>query len=412
MCYKLNFGIQTFRLWIFVGFPFFFATALVSVIARGQDPHFSQFFANRVYLNPAYAGFDPGGAVTVNYREQWFGLSGGENRNFGSGFRTFNVTTDIQAPCFLRFDRANMGFSISAFRDEAGGAPLATHGLSLAMSHERALIASKGAGRLRRLDLRAGLQIQYGQQSLDANYLLYSDLLDPVIGLVSNPLTVRLRSNFYPLMNAGILLRGNYRRNKDRDALFTLGVQMANINEPLVSLFEPGTSGSIPQRITFHGGFTARVPSYKGTSGSLYLSPQFRWDRQLENRLNLQTIGTYLFSSGFFSGIFLQYNFRNEAPPPEIPIWGGFIQRNTTTLIFHTGIDLRSTFDNGKPWRKRETGTVLGFSYDFNLTGLNQQTTLGVFEVSLSTRFGKQQAKSCGELGQFELYKGKCPVRF
>jgi type IX secretion system PorP/SprF family membrane protein len=385
---------------------------LIVNVLEAQDPHFSQFFANRVYLNPAYAGFDPGGAVTVNYREQWFGLSGGETRALGSGFRTFNATTDLQAPCFLRFDRANMGFSISGFRDEAGGAPLSVQGIALAMSHERPLLKGKASSKLQRLDLRVGTQIQYSQQGLDSDYLLYSDLLDPVIGLTGDPRSLRLQSNFYPLMNAGFLIRGNFRRNKDRDALFAIGAQLANINQPYVSLFEPATAARIPVRMTLHGGFTVRMPSYKGTNAPMYVSPQFRWDRQLSNRLNLQTLGAYLISSGFFSGVFVQYNFPNDAPPPEVPVWGGFIQRNTTTLIFNTGIDLHSVFDKGKPWRKRETGTVLGFSYDFNLTGLNQQTTLGVFEVSLTTRFGKQNSKSCGELGKFELYKGKCPVRF
>ncbi len=378
---------------------------------QGQDPYFSQFFSNRVYLNPAYAGFDPGGAVALNYREQWFGVSGSEQR-FGAGYRTMGATVDVQAPCFLGIDQANMGFSFSAFRDEAGGAPLTVHGLAVALSHERALVKPSPERRLRRLDLRVGAQLQYGQQQLFSDYLLYSDQLDPVVGLIGDPTALRLQSSLYPNMNTGVLLRGNYQRNKDKSTLFAFGAQMANLNEPYISLFEPSTTARIPRRLTVHGGFTTRIPRYKGAVSPLYFAPQFRWDRQLGSLLNLQTVGAYVFSQGYFSGVFVQYNFPNDSPPPGLPAAGGFLTRNTTTLILNAGIDLRSAFDGGKPWRKRDTGTVLGLTYDINLSGLNQQTTLGVLELSLRTRFGRRNEKSCGELGQFELYKGDCPVRF
>jgi len=384
----------------------------VPMVLLSQDPYFSQFFANRIYLNPAYAGFDPGGALTLNYREQWVGVPGGESGRLGAGFRTFSTTADLQSPCFLQLDGANMGFSFGAFRDEAGGAPLVSQGFSLAVSHERNLIKAGAAGKVQRLDLRVGYQLQYNQQQFNSDYLIYSDQLDPVVGLMGDPFAYRLRSRLYPNMNLGLLLRGNIQHNRDKATLFTLGLQLANINQPEVSLFEPSTLSRIPQRITVHGGFTARVPRYFGVTAPLYVSPQFRWDSQLGAKLNLQTTGVYIFSKGFYSGFFVQYNFPNNPPPPGLLTPGGFLTRNTTTLILNAGIDLRSLFDDGKPWRKRETGTVMGLTYDINLTGLNQQNTLGVVEVSLQTRFGKQKKKACGDIGKFELYKGDCPVRF
>lgn len=377
-----------------------------------QDPYFSQFFANRIYLNPAYAGFDPGGAVTLNYREQWLGIPAAEPGRLSGGFRTFSSTVDLQSPCFLLLDHANMGFSLGAFRDEAGSAPLSNQGFSLAVSHERNLIKEGVRGKLQRLDLRIGAQLQYNQQQFDSDYLIYSSQLDPVIGLSADPFAYRLRSALYPNMNIGLLLRGNLQRNRDQSSLFTIGVQMANVNQPEVSLFEPSTLAHIPRRLTVHGGFTARIPRYWGTVSPIYVSPQFRWDSQLGARLNVQTTGFYLFSKGFYNGVFIQYNFPNNPAPPGLPNLGGFLTRNTTTLILNAGIDLRSVLDNGKPWRKRETGTLLGLTYDVNLSGLTQQNTLGVVEISLISRFGKQEKKSCADIGRFELYKGDCPVRF
>jgi len=41
---------------------------------KAQDPHFSQFYAAPLYLNPALAGTSAGNyRVGVNYRDQWRG---------------------------------------------------------------------------------------------------------------------------------------------------------------------------------------------------------------------------------------------------------------------------------------------------------------------------------------------------
>ncbi|MES2691398.1 MAG: type IX secretion system membrane protein PorP/SprF, partial [Bacteroidota bacterium] len=41
-----------------------------------QDPHFSQFFANPVYSNPAFAGSTNHGRAVINARNQWSSIAG------------------------------------------------------------------------------------------------------------------------------------------------------------------------------------------------------------------------------------------------------------------------------------------------------------------------------------------------
>ena len=43
---------------------------------EAQDPEFSQFYANPLYLNPAFAGTARCPRVSLNYRNQWPGISG------------------------------------------------------------------------------------------------------------------------------------------------------------------------------------------------------------------------------------------------------------------------------------------------------------------------------------------------
>ena len=49
----------------------------ISNNVKAQDPAFSQFYANPLYLNPAFAGASEGGCprATLNYRDQWPGIS-------------------------------------------------------------------------------------------------------------------------------------------------------------------------------------------------------------------------------------------------------------------------------------------------------------------------------------------------
>ncbi|EMR01654.1 type IX secretion system membrane protein PorP/SprF [Cesiribacter andamanensis] len=44
---------------------------LTSTPLFAQDPQFSQYYANPLYLNPALTGNGSAGRVGVNFRQQW-----------------------------------------------------------------------------------------------------------------------------------------------------------------------------------------------------------------------------------------------------------------------------------------------------------------------------------------------------
>ena len=52
------------------------AVIALSVESQGQDPHFSQYYANPLYLNPAMAGTQVCPRLIFNYRNQWPSISG------------------------------------------------------------------------------------------------------------------------------------------------------------------------------------------------------------------------------------------------------------------------------------------------------------------------------------------------
>ena len=64
-----------------------FLLIIASNAVLAQDPTFSQYYSNKLYYNPAFAGADPGLRVNFNYRNLWTSL----NSNFG----TYNFNMDI-----------------------------------------------------------------------------------------------------------------------------------------------------------------------------------------------------------------------------------------------------------------------------------------------------------------------------
>ena len=51
----------------------FFISLLIKT-ALGQDPHYSQFYATSLYLNPAYTGNTGSDRITAANRMQWYNM--------------------------------------------------------------------------------------------------------------------------------------------------------------------------------------------------------------------------------------------------------------------------------------------------------------------------------------------------
>ena len=88
-----------------------FAVLLVSQ-AKAQDPEFTQFYANPLYLNPAFAGTAIGPRFCINYRNQWPGVSG--------TFVTYAASYDEH------FDGIGGGIGGQIWKDRAGDGRLST----------------------------------------------------------------------------------------------------------------------------------------------------------------------------------------------------------------------------------------------------------------------------------------------
>ena len=88
----------------------------------GQDPTFSQFYANTLYLAPSFAGATEDYRFAMSYRNQWPAIPG--------VFTTYSVSFDKSLPNF------NSGIGVLATYDVAGQGNLSTTNLGLLYSYD------------------------------------------------------------------------------------------------------------------------------------------------------------------------------------------------------------------------------------------------------------------------------------
>ncbi|MBZ0205276.1 MAG: type IX secretion system membrane protein PorP/SprF [Flavobacteriales bacterium] len=243
---------------------------LGTLSALAQDPQFTQFYANPLYLNPAFAGTARCPRVSLNYRNQWPALSG-----------TF-VTTSASYDQDVRGIMGGLGLLITS--DQAGKGTLNTTTVSGIYSYTQAVS--------RKFSIKAGFQATYFQKSLDWNKLTFGDQIDPRRGFI-------YATNDVP--------RGGSVGNADFSAgflgytdIFFVGIAANHLTEPNESLIV-GTS-KMPMKITAHGG--AAIPlGMRGKYGEpkTKLSPNILYQQQAAFRqLNL---GLYVDHGPIMAGV-------------------------------------------------------------------------------------------------------------
>ena len=95
---------------------------IILVDSFGQDPTFSQFYANSLYLAPSFAGATKEYRFALNYRNQWPAVPG--------VFHTYSISFDKALVNF------NSGIGVLANYDVAGSGDLSTTNIGLLYSYD------------------------------------------------------------------------------------------------------------------------------------------------------------------------------------------------------------------------------------------------------------------------------------
>ena len=216
--------------------------------SRAQDPEFTQFYANPLYLNPAFTGSHLCPRIALNYRNQWPALSG-----------TF-VTTSASYDQHVRSLHGGLGLLVTS--DQAGKGTLKTNRVSGMYALQ--LQITRG------FSLRFGAEATYFQRSLDWNKLTFGDMIDPRRGFVYQTGDVpRFGSVSGIDFSAGIL---GFSKN------FFVGVAAHHLNTPDESVIKSGES-PIPMKLTGHIGAIIPLQSGPYTNGAS-ISPNVLFRQQ------------------------------------------------------------------------------------------------------------------------------------
>ncbi len=332
-------------------FLFFVAFAFISPV-YAQDNVLSQFFANRIYLNPAFAGLEKGLQFTASVRSQWLRTDG--------GYKFSAVAIEWQEPCW----RSGFGLSIASANE--GIAPLKTAGAALTYSYNVPL---------RRGDIHFGVEYSYNQKTIDWDRLTFSDQLDPVFGSVfSTGATVGVNKIDYHDFDMGIVWRSDSKLIGGKRSIKRFRTHLGVALSHLGSLFGQGPDESflesnteVPARITIHGGTIIPLVYMVGSTHKVVISPNFRLESQGFNPLNLKQSLT-LFSGGAY--------YHSRAPIPG--------RKHTNAATFSIG------FTQNEKKAKKQT-YYIGLSADVNASGIGVRSG-NVYELNLRYNFRKIRA--------------------
>jgi type IX secretion system PorP/SprF family membrane protein len=229
---------------------------LMKMQSLAQDPHFSQFFASPLTLNPALTGkFDGIFRAAGNYRDQWPAIS--------KAFITSTLSLD--APILTNRINPNdtWGAGLMAMTDRTANGILNSNYISISTAYHKGL-DEDGLNQL-----GFGFQGTYASKRLDGSQLKFENELD-LNGnwtLPSNePVDGRSVNVNYFDFNAGVLYNGSTNGYNN----FYLGASMYHINRPKESYLGNGYYTLNP-RLTIHSGGYFKV----GETTTLHLTALF-----------------------------------------------------------------------------------------------------------------------------------------
>jgi type IX secretion system PorP/SprF family membrane protein len=332
-----------------------------SLISKGQDPQFTQFYAAPLYHNAAFTGSGYAPRVMFNYRNQWPSL----NANF--------ITSLVSIDHFI--EKANSGIGLTILNDNQGN-----HFKNTEITGLYSYQLQIGAKNF----LRMGLQGGYSIRGFDPNGLIFGDMLnnngstggsssDPA----ANPANYKTVKIFD--LGSGVLY---YNPNA------FLGVSLNHILQPKINVIQGGPSDCangdcLNRKITVNGGLVVPLGDHNaGPDKEFTFTPTFLYKKQGQySQLDMGAYVTYtpLTAGLWYRGIPLKKVFSNFPNQDAVSALVGF------------------RFENFS----------VGYSYDLTISGLGS-TSGGSHEISISYQLDKFE----GDISPYKRQRKKelaCP---
>jgi type IX secretion system PorP/SprF family membrane protein len=303
---------------------------LFGLNVQAQDPHFSQFFASPLTLNPAFTGkFEGVWRVAANNRNQWVSIP--------KAYLTSSASVDFPIMKNKIPEGDVFGVGISGLTDASANGALKLNYGSMSLSYHKALDES-GYN-----TIGAGFQGTYSNLVLNTSQLFFEDELTQngfVQGtsndyLGNTALTNGNNARNYFDMNAGLLYSGSSNGENN----YYIGLSMYHINRPKLS-FKQNNNWYLSNRATIHGGGSFAISDVVGVNVSFI--------QQFQNKASETVLG------GTLS---INANGDDEKPTN---VYVGSWMRVNDAVIPYLGLEIG--------------GLRIGATYDVNISGLKSAT--------------------------------------
>lgn len=257
-----------------------FQFILFNFISFSQDVSFSQFYANPLYLNPAFSGSVGVPRIAMQYRNQWHG--------FNNAYATYNASFDMPV------EKLQGGLGLNVLNDAQADGIL--NSLQINASYSVFIQLNKD------FSLHGAIQTGFHQNSLRTDRLVFADNVDPNYGNhgISKEIDYLTDPNYsFVDFSTGILLFSKQ--------IFG-GLAVHHLTEPNQSFISGRESFSkLYRKYTAH--FGARLP--------VYLYGQHRKKFDISPQLIIQhqgnfgqiNYGTFLTKRGMTIGSWFRQNF-------------------------------------------------------------------------------------------------------
>jgi len=301
----------------------FFLCFITLTESLGQDPTFSQFYANSLYLAPSFAGATEQYRFAINYRNQWPSIPG--------VFQTYSISFDKALSDF------NSGIGVLATYDVAGEGNLSTTNIGLIYSYDFNIN--------NKWHIRPGVMFKFYYLGLDISKLLFNSQLtgSGTVPSVNPP----------PFENvADVDFTTSALVYNDR---IWAGVTFDHLLVPKTSFY--GDEAVVPVKFNLFGG--VQVLRKTRLLTTIQESLSFAMNFQKQGSFYQSDIGVYYFKEPLIFGLWYR----------GIPI---ITSQAGDAIIGLVGI---------------KTGQLhIGYSYDFTISNLITSTS-GAHEISLIFEF-------------------------
>lgn len=307
-------------------------TLLAFQFVKAQDPHFSQFFASPLTLNPAFTGkFSGTWRLAANHRDQWPSIP--------KAYVTTSASIDF--PILKKKIPENdvFGIGVSGLTDASANNILKLNYGSVSMSYHKALDENGYS------TIGAGFQATYSSLQLNASKLTFEDMLTPngFTGATSEVIGNGTNQSYFDV-NAGLLYSGSSNGINN----FYLGASMYHINRPKVGFQDQ--NWYLSGRVSLHGGGSFPL--------SDLLTVHVSAIHQIQNKASETIVGAAIAA-----------NVGQDEEKPAAIYLGSWVRFNDA-IIPYVGLEFG--------------GLRIGVSYDFNISSLKAATNArGGSEFSL-----------------------------